>query len=209
MSRWQANLRPYLGYWVALWVLFILAYGGTNAIASAAGASFRLHAAWELSLPFVPAMIWPYLSLQFSFWLPLFLLDGAELRRFAISFALAIVVASAVFLVLPARVELERLAVVPGYERIFELLYLVDPPYNSFPSLHVALGTLTLAAAARNARYLRLRLALWLWLAAMVLSVVLVHQHHLADVAGGLGLGIWAYRRYRRATAEALSRPWA
>jgi membrane-associated phospholipid phosphatase len=205
MMACRENLRPYLAYAGVQAALFTAVYGGAGYRAGLAPAEHRLYADWELSLPFVPAMIYPYLSIGAAFALPLFTLSRRELRAFAGAFALATVAAGTFFLAFPARVAFPRPATVPGHELLYAALYSLDSPYNAFPSLHAALGTLTLLAAARGVRAAGARLGLMLWLAGLLAATVLVHQHHLADTGAGLALGALCYACFVRWSARPLS----
>jgi membrane-associated phospholipid phosphatase len=117
-----------------------------------------------------------------------------EVRPFAGAFALATGVAGLCFLLFPTRLGFERPSLVPGYAPIFSTLYAIDLPYNTLPSLHVAYSTLALLTVARAADNRLACIGLALWLVIMAASVVLIHQHHIADVAAGLVLGFVCYR---------------
>ena len=66
--------------------------------------------------------------------------------------------------------------------------------YNLVPSLHVAFAAICALAYAR-ARGAAAALVFGTWAAAIAASTVLLHQHHLVDVATGLALAAWAERR--------------
>ena len=104
--------------------------------------------------------------------------------------AYAIVIAGMLFILLPTELGFQWPLVTDTTHAGFELIHRLDRPYNLFPSLHIALSTvvllLLLAHAAPWSRPIFL-----LWWVLLCLSVVLVHQHHLADIAGGLVLA-WA-----------------
>ena len=65
--------------------------------------------------------------------------------------------------------------------------------YNLVPSLHVALSVVTLSAYATRCGNLGKGL-LATWGAAIALSTLLTHQHHLLDVVTGLILGWGGHR---------------
>jgi membrane-associated phospholipid phosphatase len=189
----RRRLLAYLGYVLAVDVLFVVVYGGCNWLTTQRAARVPLHFEWELGIPFVPAMIWPYLSIVLLFVLPLFVLDVAALRRLAARMAWAIAISGACFLVLPAQPGWSRPADAGAHGPLFALLYRFDGPYNLAPSLHVAFSALLLSALAARAS----RPARWLcaaWMALIAAAVVLVHQHHLIDVLGGLGVALLSSR---------------
>ena len=61
--------------------------------------------------------------------------------------------------------------------------------HNWFPSLHVALSTTAVLVLWRA--WGRVPWGMIGWAAAISLSTLFVHQHHLADIAGGVLLA-WA-----------------
>jgi membrane-associated phospholipid phosphatase len=180
-------LPLYLRLVLLLDVLFVAVYGGLNWLTARREGLVGLYFDWETRLPFVPGMIYAYLSINVLFVLPLFVLDERGMRLLARRIAWAIVLSGAVFLLLPARLGFVRPAAVPGYQAVYSLLYAIDRPHNLFPSLHVAYSTLIVAALCGRASG-PARALLVGWLGLIAAAVVLVHQHHLADVAGGFAV---------------------
>jgi membrane-associated phospholipid phosphatase len=74
-------------------------------------------------------------------------------------------------------------------------MWAIDPPFNTFPSLHVSLATLaTLVVWQHNPR-----LGRWMALGATVLtlSTFLVKQHFIIDAAGGVAVAVlWYHYHY-------------
>lgn len=187
----------------ALSLLFVLVYGGCNALASQRTELGTCFVAWELRMPFVPALIVPYMSIDL-FFAASFLLcaDRVELRTHARRIALAILAAGLAFLVFPLTAGYPRPEVSGWTGRLFELLWSFDKPHNLVPSLHVALASLLWPLYARQRRSARCQLAIrppqtyrplrWFvhsWFALIVASPLFTWQHHLLDVATGALLG--------------------
>jgi membrane-associated phospholipid phosphatase len=80
------------------------------------------------------------------------------------------------------------------FTRMIQNVYAGDNPYNDFPSLHTSISTLLAIHWFRFDR--RAGIAASLWTALIVASTVLIKQHYLADVAGGLLLAFGASRLY-------------
>ncbi|HIG11615.1 MAG: phosphatase PAP2 family protein [bacterium] len=79
----------------------------------------------------------------------------------------------------------------------FESLYLVDAPYNAWPSLHVSLSLLFLLTAQHLMRGRFPRPVVWAWWpawAALLWSILATKQHHAFDIWTGAiaGAAIWA-----------------
>jgi hypothetical protein len=191
------RLGVFLRWSVGLTLLFLFTYGGTNWLASMRQTRFHIYFSQELGIPFVPWMIWTYLSLQIFFLLPLLVLNSAGLSRFGGALALATLIAAGIHLLLPADLGWARPAVVPGYP-VLTRFFAVDRPYNLVPSLHVAYGTLTCMVVWNGTQRNWIRFVATLWLGLMVCSVSLIHQHHLADIASGLLLAAICFRWYGR-----------
>lgn len=201
-SSRAANFWLYLKLNLALYLLFALVYGGTNYVASRRASVFHFYADWERDLPIVPELIYVYFSIAILFWFPLFFVDGKRFRRLAIAYAICILVAGLFFLMFPGVTAFAPQALTEsGVGRIFEWLYRIDYPHNTVPSLHVALSTLTVLAIRRERPHPALAVAMLAWLGAICIAVILVHQHHFADVVGGLLLGWGCDRWYGRAPA--------
>jgi len=201
--RWpdRNTLRLYLLLGLGLDVLFVVVYLGLNLLTAHRDARFRLYWDWELDIPLVQPMILVYFSILLLFLLPAFRLDAHGLKLLAKRMTVAIVAAGAGFLLLPAEPGFAREADTGHFAGLFALLWAVDLPHNLFPSLHVALSGLVVAALFRQSPAWA-RLLLCLWLVAICFAVVLVHQHHVADILGGL-LVAWACQRLLTGRAPA------
>lgn len=184
-TRWRA----YIKYVVLFDVLFFPIYFGAGAIAAQASQTHGLYAAWELGIPLVPWMIWPYISLLLLFNLPLFHLDAGQLEKLSRQSTTVLLIAGASFVLLPTHLGFPPTAHVGFYETVFGWLGRVDTPHNAAPSLHVAVSALILLACASTASR-PLALVYRLWLLLISASTVLVHQHHLLDVASGMALAV-------------------
>jgi len=178
--------------WAAfLTFLFLAVYLGCNWITSQRTGLYRLWFDWELKIPFVSAMVWVYLSLFVTFFLPMFALREAALNVLCKRLALAVVASGFLFLLLPAQLGFERPAEVPGQAAAFRLIYLFDLPHNLVPSLHVSwsaliLGSLRVVSPPWTRRLLEV------WFLLLCAAAVLVHQHHLLDVLGGMLVALGA-----------------
>lgn len=184
-QRWAAYFR----YIFLFDVLFFPIYFGAGAIAAHAGRTHGLYVPWELGIPLVPWMIWPYISLLLLFNLPVFHLDAAQLRKLSRQSTTVLVAAGTIFVLIPTHLGFPPATHDGIYQPIFGWLARLDTPHNAAPSLHVAVSALILLACAGSAS----RPLAWtyrIWLVLISLSTVLVHQHHLLDVASGMALAL-------------------
>lgn len=105
-----------------------------------------------------------------------------------LSIIISCLVAYTFFLFFQNKVERPGLPVI---EDVFDQTYLWlnanVPPYNGFPSLHVAISTICLMAYVQIKSGLKNWMALWVVL--IVLSTLYTKQHYFLDVLAGLILG--------------------
>ena len=172
---------------IAVIVVFLATYGATNWLAEQRATRFRLYFSWELGIPFVPWMIYVYFSFNLLTALPLFLRNAAAIERLGRAYLVATLIAAVIHAILPTDLGWARPAAVPGHP-VFARLFAADRPHNLVPSLHVAYSALAVFSVWAATKRWWLRLLTAAWLAALIASVLLVHQHHLADVAAGLVL---------------------
>jgi len=158
-------------------------------------------------IPFVPFMIWPYLfwyvAITATFaWLAWF--DGAGFRRFTWFIYGGMTSAFVLYLVFPNGQALR-----PGLDALsgwdidaIRWIYSHDTPNNVNPSLHVV-DTMAVWFALSRDRHLGFRRWFQVVLAvvclAIISSTVLIKQHSLFDVAGGLAwASLWYIPMYSR-----------
>ena len=83
------------------------------------------------------------------------------------------------------------------------IIYRVDPPYNCFPSLHVAHTLVSAFACWQVHRGVGIGLGVWAWLIG--LSALFTKQHYAVDVVAGFLVGIISYFIFlRRPPREAV-----
>lgn len=168
-----------------LW--FVLVYGGMDALTARRSFRVPVHFPAELAIPFVPAMTLFYMSIYLLFWMaPFVLRTRREFRALVITLAIAIFCGGIGFLLLPADLAFaqpreEELGIWAG---MFHLADKLNLTYNLLPSLHVAFAVICVAVFSARVQVTG-RVLLWLWAAMVAASTVLIHQHHLLDVATG------------------------
>ncbi len=176
---------------IGLSALFLIVYGWTNWFTAQRPDVPTLFFEWERSIPFVPLMIAPYLSIDLFFVAAPFLCGtNRELATFSKRIAAAILIGGACFLLFPLRFAFERPHAAGWLGAAFDWFRGMDRPYNLLPSLHIALCTILADLYARHTRGL-LRRASNIWFVLIGLSAVLTYQHHVMDVVAGFALGAY------------------
>jgi len=187
---------------------FALVFYGCDRLTAYRTARVNVHFAAELSIPFVPAMTGVYSSMYLLFLAaPFVLRTRREFRAAVATLAVAIGVAGAGFLLIPARLAFPPVApeALGGWAGLYRLADRLNLTYNLVPSLHV---TLTVACCAIFGRLASPpgKALLWVWAGAVAVSTVLTYQHHVIDVVAGWILAIacvrWVNDRMRLATGR-------
>jgi membrane-associated phospholipid phosphatase len=173
----------------------VLIYGSANWWSLHAPYRFRFWMDWELGLPFVPAWIVVYCSLNVLNLMPVFFLSATSLQTLGRSMLKATCIAGLIFFVFPAPAGFVRPPSVPGWDSWFKTLYSLDESGNTLPSLHITYSWMvvsSIATALAGSPHLwlrRLRVVFYFWMAGIAVAVVLVRQHHIADIIAGFILG--------------------
>jgi membrane-associated phospholipid phosphatase len=193
IPEWKL-VKLYFGYGALLYIQFFFVYGGSNWFASESSARYQLFFSWERHIPFTPLFIIPYLSLSLYIILPVFYLDLDKVKPWAKSYMLMVFFAGFIFLVMPTENVIVRSEYFGEVSYLFNFLYTMDLPYNLFPSLHVSLSTLALMIMLPQLNNKLVFVSIVVWWFIMTISVILVRQHNVSDIAGGVLLAWLCYR---------------
>jgi hypothetical protein len=168
---------------------FFPIYLGCAAIAGTHDHPLQLYADWELSIPFWPVMIVPYLSMFVLFVMPPWQLEASELRDLVRRLFVASLIGGLVFLCFPAQLGFADRADAGIWQPIYDAIYNIDNRFNTVPSFHV-IYTTSILLAFMTVTTDRLRWVYMVWLMLVCASTVLTHRHHLLDVATGLAIAV-------------------
>jgi predicted protein tyrosine phosphatase len=178
-------------------ILFLIVYGACNWITARRSGVGVFYFQWEHSIPFVPFMVLPYMSIDLFFVAAPFLCrTDRELLTFSRRITAAILIAGICFLLFPLRFAFPRPHANGWIGAIFDWFRGIDAPYNLFPSLHAALWLLLVNIYARHLRGIFLAGAM-VWFALIALSPVLTYQHHIIDIGAGLVLAGYCFYFFR------------
>ena len=189
----KAEVTAYLHLSILVFVVFVVIYGSCNWLASKSFRPYEWYLQWELYTPFIPQMVYIYLSISLLVALPLFVLRLNEFRPLAYTMLCATMIAGLFFLLLPAQLGFTWPRTVLGYEFIFDQIYRWFLPHNLAPSLHITYSSICVFVMVWRGS-LALRAVLWLWLMLIYISVMVVHVHHLIDVITGMLLALVSYK---------------
>lgn len=141
----------------------------------------------DRAIPLVPVMVIAYLSLIPLIVAAAVVLAIADVRRvqaLALAVTVALLASYLVYVLAQSYVIRPSPAGRDWLTAAVRQVYSLDPPYNDFPSLHTCLSAIVAVLWLRTHRRTGALVAAWCSL--IVASTVLIRQHYLADVAGGL-----------------------
>lgn len=155
---------------------------------------------FDHKIPFKPKWVWVYTLLYYPFFFSVILtLDSFEHYAYAIlSFTILLLLQVAIAFLIPVKTPEEWRAYDPENswsEKFLSILQSVDRGGNCFPSMHVAIVSLSVCHIWSNASD-------WLgaWFAAVIAiallicaSTVFTKQHFVLDIPGGAALGGFVY----------------
>lgn len=148
----------------------------------------RMYFTWELSIPLVDWMILPYLSMNLFFLVPLFFIKTEKISQLSMACIISTISAGLVFYFYPCQLGFVR-EVPQNFSIFYRGLFVVDKPFNLFPSLHITYPILFVIFCYKNFRTIS-RVLIFLWLIMVMMSIVLTHQHHVLDVIAGILLAL-------------------
>jgi membrane-associated phospholipid phosphatase len=156
----------------------------------------------DRALPVVPIFAIPYVSLipYVGVSLIAFLFFRVRVyRSAAVTMIIVSLISYACYFFLQSYVARPQIIGTDPFSGLIRSIYAADQPYNDFPSLHASLSTIIAIHWWRLDS--RIGVPAAIWTALIVASTVLVKQHYVADVAGGLvlaGVTAWLVMRASR-----------
>ena len=195
------SARSYLLIMIACYAVWVPLYYLTGWIGEMRGPAFDPALPVDAQWPFVPEAVFVYL-LAYVIILALFAVrrSPAFLNHAYLSFIVMNLAAFVLFALFPTmgpgRAELP-----PDASAMLSFMFQLDARWNAFPSLHVANPTLVALLALRERGTDALSIGLLLIALAIAASTLLVRQHYLLDVLGGMVLAwvvfilLWRMKR--------------
>lgn len=170
------------------------------AIFTRSRAAYAPEIALDRAIPVEPAWMLVYGSLYvFALVLPLLVVRDVPLVRRAMqAYLFVMLISYAGFLLYPTAAPRSDEVAGAGFTAwTLRMAYSLDPPYNCFPSLHVAYSFVAALACYRVHRALGAGAAAW---AALIgVSTLYTKQHYVVDVIAGTFEGLIAYVLFLRA----------
>ena len=183
--------------------IFFSIYGGTSLLAHLRGPRQDFHFGWELRLPFVPSVALIYLSVPVVLVLtPFILRTWRSFVPFFLTLTAETLVAGVFFLFIPVVQAYPQRVASGFFGGVFHFADRLNLDYNEFPSLHIAFAVTAALVFGRRCGWLG-RALFASWAVAVCVSAMLMHEHHLFDIAGGAVLALATVATVQRRTSEA------
>lgn len=194
MIRINKKLAAYLplGWLLAIPVLNVfyglLNHGGAD--------TAQLITEWDRRIPFMPVFIIPYLiwyPYVFLMFVVFFKKDRRVYYRSLTLTCIGLAVCYGCFYLFQTTLQRPEIGEGGVLNALVGFVYATDAPYNCFPSIHVLTSHIVLKAAFQCNTGKRLKIAAFVVSWMIIASTLLVKQHVLADVAGGILLSELLY----------------
>lgn len=184
-----AEARP-RAFWIALIAGFVFPLYFPIAWLTPPERAVELRTIFDDLIPFMRNGIWIYSLVYFTSFYPLLVVRSDRLfHHMGAAYVATLLISFSTFVLMPVTTRSYRPATIelddgsfPGWA--MSLNFHLDPPYNCFPSVHVALA-FTAAFCVLKADILQGVIAILVAIAISV-STLLVKQHYIADVIAGL-----------------------
>jgi membrane-associated phospholipid phosphatase/phytoene/squalene synthetase len=172
--------------------IFTSVYGGASLLAGFRGELPHLYFAFELDLPFIPAMAVVYLTGPLLLAAaPFVLRTWRDITPFFLTLTAETLIAGLCFLLFPVEQAYPPRIASGLWGEVFRFADALNLDHNEIPSLHVAFAVTAALVFGKRCGPLG-RTLFALWAVAVSGSTLLLHEHHLLDVAAGVALAFVA-----------------
>ncbi|MBI5798283.1 phosphatase PAP2 family protein [Candidatus Woesearchaeota archaeon] len=144
------------------------------------------HSSFDDLFPLIPFFVIIYISAYALFFLPLFF--EQEFKPYVFGLLSLAGITLLIFTIFPGIITRPQLGT-DIFSKILAWIYSIDNPHNLFPSSHVSLSFFS--ACIMNNKWI------YFWFALIAISTLLIKQHYIVDVIGGIAVGGLAYAIYR------------
>jgi hypothetical protein len=170
--------------------IFYSVYFGASLLAKLRRPHPDLYFPWEMRLPFLPSWTLVYLTVPLLLLVsPFILRTWRTFTPFMVTLTVETLVAGVFFLGIPLAQAYPQRVADGFFGSVFHLADRLNLDYNKFPSLHIAFAVTAAIVFGRRCGWLG-RTLFSAWTVAVFASDVLIHEHQLLDLAGGLVLGL-------------------
>jgi hypothetical protein len=187
----MASFRLTLPLSYLFFKIFYSVYGGASLLAKLRRPLVDFYFPWEMRLPFLPSWSLIYLSVPLLMLAtPFILRSWRSFTPFVLTLTVETLIAGVFFLAIPLAQAYPPRVADGFFGGVFHLADRLNLDYNKFPSLHIAFAVTAAVVFGRRCGWLG-RTLFSLWIAAVLASTMLIHEHQILDLLGGLALGLF------------------
>src|SRR4029077_20344374 len=198
----MASFRLTLPLSYLFFKIFYSVYGGASLLAKLRRPLTDFYFPWEMRLPFLPSWSLIYLSVPLLMLLtPVILRTWRTFTPFVLTLTAETLIAGVFFLAIPLAQAYPPRVADGFFGGVFHLADRLNLDYNKFPSLHIAFALTAAVIFGRRCGW-RGRTLFALWIAAVLASTMLIHEHQILDLLGGLALGFFGVTVVQRRVAD-------
>lgn len=199
-SEWyQAHMEKYIPSYaffslISCFAVNCLVYWATQLLASGMY-HYDLTTAFDRAVPFVPQWVSIYI-LSYPFWVISYALTSKHNSkefwyRFVFADILARIVCGIIFVAFPTTNIRPETAGSGLLDLAMDFIYIMDEPYNLFPSIHCLASLMCYLGIRKCADIPRwYRLSTLLFAILIFASTQFTKQHYIVDVAGGIAVAL-------------------
>lgn len=183
-------IRLKLRYTLVFTLVFYACYGMASVLADQLADHYRVDLAWEQSIPFIPEAAWVYHSLILLMFASVLLMrQPRDIHRLFLVLCGQVVFACIIYLLFPVQVVFPDRYAGGSLPMVFLLADLANLKNNYLPSLHVCFAFMSAMVGALYLKRL-MGMLFYIWALLIAISTMLIHEHHFADVIGGIALAL-------------------
>ncbi|MDR3626889.1 MAG: phosphatase PAP2 family protein [Ignavibacteriaceae bacterium] len=157
--------------------------------------NFNLLTDLDKLFPFVPEMVYLYVSFYFVIIISVFFLRTEEsFDRIIASIIGALLFTYPLFYFFPANYPVPSFEANTFTTRFLKWCFASDVPNNTFPSLHVSLS-FTMAFGIKHYRK-KLGMLYLIWASGIALSTLMIRKHFLIDSFSGIVMATFSYNLF-------------
>jgi hypothetical protein len=198
----MASFRLTLPLSYLFFKIFYSVYGGASLLAKLRRPLTDFYFPWEMRLPFLPSWSLIYLSVPLLMLLtPFILRTWRSFTPFVLTLTAETLIAGVFFLAVPLAQAYPPRVADGFFGGVFHLADRLNLDYNKFPSLHIAFALTAAVVFGRRCGWLG-RTLFTLWIVAVLASTLLIHEHQILDLLGGLALGFFGVTAVQRRVAD-------
>lgn len=189
--------KPYPNSVPAIMLALIIPWYHVIVMINRGRTMFMPELALDRAITLQPVWMLAYGSVWIFAFLPVFVVRQPALTRRAMLAALTVIGAAYVgFLAYPTVLPRSEPLGEGFFAKSLEVNYSLDPPYNCFPSLHVAWAFVAALTCYRVHR--GVGLVALVWAAIIGVSTLYTKQHYVVDVIGGIAIAYASYLLFLR-----------